>query len=51
MAKRWNGHLHKNGQKVHKIVLVFLKKLKIELSYDPEVTRLSVYFHNTKTLI
>ena len=38
-------------QPLSKTVWSFLKKLKIELPYDPAITLLGIYPENTKTLI
>ena len=39
------------GAATWRTVWKFLKKLKIELPYDPSTTLLSIYPKNTKTLI
>ena len=38
-------------QSLRKIVWRFLKKLKIELPYDPAIPLLGIYLKKTKTLI
>ena len=38
-------------QPLWKIVWWFLKKLKLELPYDPAIPLLGLYLENTKTLI
>ena len=38
-------------QPLWKIVWRFLKKLKIELPYDPAIPLLGIYLKKTKTLI
>ena len=42
---------HKLVQPLWKTVWRFLKKLKIELSYDPAILLLGTYLKNMKTLI
>jgi len=41
----------KLAQPLWKTIWRFLKKLKIELPYDPAITLLGIYTKNTKTLI